>query len=109
MSLQRIFESARKLGLPVIVTDLSGRDPMVVLPLEQFEAMAGAGEAREPTPIEMPHPSKREMVPESAVISPVSLAIEVHSSVPDQVASSSSEISLEEGFYLEQIDDQGGI
>ena len=43
MSMQRILETSRKLGLPVIVTDIAGREPMVVLPLEQFEAMAGAG------------------------------------------------------------------
>ena len=41
--MQRILETSRKLGLPVIVTDVAGREPMVVLPLEQFEAMAGAG------------------------------------------------------------------
>lgn len=41
MSLQRVFESARKMGVPVIITDPAGREPMVVLPLEQFEAMTG--------------------------------------------------------------------
>ena len=41
MSLQRVFESARKLGLPVVVTDPSGREPFVLLPLDQFEALTG--------------------------------------------------------------------
>jgi hypothetical protein len=41
MSMQRIFNVARKLGTPVIMTDPSGREPLVVLPLDQFEAMAG--------------------------------------------------------------------
>lgn len=39
MSLQRVFEAARKMGSPVIVTDVGGRDPLVVVPLEQFEAL----------------------------------------------------------------------
>ena len=41
MSLQRVLETARKMGVPVIVTDSAGLDPIVILPLEQFEAMAG--------------------------------------------------------------------
>jgi nicotinamidase-related amidase len=34
MSLQRIIELARRQGMPVILTDVAGREPMVVLPLE---------------------------------------------------------------------------
>lgn len=40
MSLQHVLEVARKNGMPVIITDMSGREPMVIMPLEQFEAMA---------------------------------------------------------------------
>lgn len=39
MSLQRIIELARRQGMPVILTDVAGREPMVVLPLEAYEAM----------------------------------------------------------------------
>ena len=109
MSLQRIFESARKLGLPVIVTDPAGREPMVVLPLEQFEAMAGAGEVRE-IPVEPVVTSqKTSIVEELATFDPVSPTVETEafSSVLDTVHS--PEISLEEGFYLERADDQGMI
>jgi PHD/YefM family antitoxin component YafN of YafNO toxin-antitoxin module len=40
MSLQRVIDIARKNGMPVVVTDPAGHYPMVVLSLEQFEAMA---------------------------------------------------------------------
>ncbi len=106
MSLQRIFESARKLGLPVIVTDLSGRDPMVVLPLEQFEAMAGAGEAREPEPLISSQLTKPVTEPEVAVISQVPVISEVAPVVSPQMTHFSSEISLEEGFYIDSVSDQ---
>ena len=39
MSWQRILELAREQGMPVIVTDLAGRDSMVVMPLERFEQL----------------------------------------------------------------------
>ncbi len=42
MSIHRVLETARRLGLPVIFTDDAGREPMVVVPLEQFEAMVGS-------------------------------------------------------------------
>jgi hypothetical protein len=39
MSWQRILESARRNGFPVIVTDIAGREPMVVMPFDAFEEM----------------------------------------------------------------------
>lgn len=39
MSWQRILESARKNGFPIIVTDIAGREPMVVMPFDAFEEM----------------------------------------------------------------------
>lgn len=41
MSWQRIMEVARKQGMPVIVTDVAGREPMVILPLEGYERLLG--------------------------------------------------------------------
>ncbi|MDO8618137.1 MAG: hypothetical protein Q7N87_04615 [Candidatus Uhrbacteria bacterium] len=40
MSWQRILELARQRGLPVIVTDIGGREPMAILPLEEYERLA---------------------------------------------------------------------
>ncbi len=89
MSLLRIFESAKKLGLPLIVTDADGRDPMVILPLEQFEALAHAQEA----------PSLHEKKAEAASPEPRVLEEMMPTLKND-------EISLEERFYLEPIDEQ---
>jgi len=86
MSLQNVFESARKMGVPVIVTDPSGREPMVVLPLEQFEAMNGEEKARIPQ-------NKPQFA--SPVFEP---------SIP----SNFSEIPPEDRFYLEPVDDPAG-
>ncbi|MCR4278734.1 MAG: hypothetical protein NUV81_02400 [bacterium] len=43
MSWTRILNTARRNGIPLIVTDSNGDEPMVVLPLEQFEAMSSMG------------------------------------------------------------------
>ena len=39
MSWQRIIEVARKQGMPVIVTDVAGREPMVLMPLNGYERL----------------------------------------------------------------------
>lgn len=119
MSLQRVFESARKLGVPVIVTDPGGREPMVVMPLEQFEAMAGestsapvvkSGSA--PTT----QKSKEELRVEQILADQAShVAQDRMEEVAGEftVASSGTpenpEISLEERFYLEPVDDEAGV
>ena len=109
MSLQRIFESARKLGFPVIITDPAGREPMVVLPLEQFEAMAGSGETRELEPLSEPQSAQPLEQPHSERIPTVSSVPEVEPIVSPQMTHFSSEILLEEGFYLDPSDDQVAI
>ena len=106
MSSQRVFESARKLGVPVIVTDPSGRDPMVVLPLDQFEAMAGdggkseIGSGKSGTPVR-PAESRRA----------APAADDLPPSFGDLAVSmlQNDEIPLEERFYLEPMDDEKGL
>lgn len=44
MSWQRILETARRNGFPIIVTDVAGREPMVVMPLDTYEALTSQGE-----------------------------------------------------------------
>lgn len=39
MSLQRIIELARRQGMPIIMTDVGGREPMVLLSLDTYEEM----------------------------------------------------------------------
>lgn len=118
MSLQRVFESARKLGVPVIMTDPAGREPMVVLTLEQFEAMAGTGSepGREPTsnPVRRGRPPSRRPAespkvddfafPADELKAQPSLAEPALEDYPVPTPSE-GEISLDERFYLEPLDD----
>lgn len=104
MSLQRVLETARKTGMPVIITDIMGREPMVILPLEQFEAMAGV-------------PATVRQVPQPEVSQiPVEMSVEtLKTRVKDSTAPAQSfspaenpDFPLEEGFYLEPVDDNLG-
>jgi len=89
MSLQRVLETARRTGTPVIVTDVAGREPLVVLPLEQFEALTG----------ESKHVATEKG---SARAEEVPLRIETLSvNLP-----TGEDLSLEERFYLEPIEDK---
>jgi hypothetical protein len=121
MSLQRIFESARRLGVPVIVTDPSGREPMVVLPLEQFEAMATAGEAAPRAPSlkeEKPEvsyiPSAQSQTSEAVRIQEKPLNREENVLAKEEMPNISAdlagmeEIPLEERFYLEPVEEEQG-
>ncbi len=121
MSLQRVLETARKTGTPVILTDVAGRDPMVILPLEQFEALTGVGAetakpARRTAPA-APHREAKvpiqdpvdrafaEMAAERLKNRMEETAIDLES-LADQ-SPVSMEIPLEERFYLEPEDDKG--
>ncbi len=83
MSLQRVLETARKMGVPVIVTDSAGLDPIVILPLEQFEAMSREKDDR------------RKTVDDSIIGNDFSLS---------KASNSTDEIPIEDRFYLEPID-----
>lgn len=101
MSLQRVFESARKLGIPVIVTDPAGRDPMVVLPLEHFEAMAGSAVEETTQSGQGDKPSvKSDALPDQAL--PVWEPLE---KMPEKLENM-SEMAPEERFYLEPVEDE---
>lgn len=95
MSLQRVFESARRLGLPVVVTDPAGRDPFVLLPLDQFEAMAGSSQpaTQEPDTI----------LPKKTVNPAAKLPIEPVIEKTSPMSPEGEEIPLEERFYLETV------
>jgi nicotinamidase-related amidase len=117
MSLQRVLEIARKNGMPVIITDDSGRDPMVILPLEQFEAMTFSTQSIAQSTQYPVHSSQSmkesplvarnselddaiaEMTAERLKNRVEETAIQLES-LADQ-GSDSPEISLEERFYLE--------
>lgn len=109
MSLQRVFEAARKIGSPVIMTDVSGRDPLVILPLEQFEAFMAEGDAEKQhvSYEQAEHVKKETMIhPVIGLTSPIvsektqSVEVRPESSVETQ------DFALEERFYLEPLDDK---
>jgi hypothetical protein len=114
MSLQRVLETARKTGTPVIITDVAGREPMVILPLEQFEAMAGDG-ASVPAPRS---PAREPISKEERVVRVLEeIAAEraearVEQEAPIDIESLTIEVpvpqdlSLEERFYLEPLEDK---
>lgn len=53
MSWQRVLKTAQRLGAPVIVTDQAGNDPLIILPLDVYDDLAGqakdADRGRKPT------------------------------------------------------------
>lgn len=99
----------------MIITDVAGREPMVIVPLEQFEALAGEGghvapeeaEAR-PEPHSEPIPESRGEVQSRSISHPSKIAdvLVQQNGVGGQHENVPSEMSVEEGFYLEPIDDK---
>ena len=113
MSMQRVLETARKFGLPVIVTDVAGRDPMVMMPLEQFEALTEGGSDILPEPRIVPEvvrtmeqeirvPFVRENVEFSSVSE-----TKTRPEKEKNVESEAGEMTMEEQFFLEPVDDEG--
>ena len=98
MSLQRVFETARKMGFPVIVTDVAGREPFVILPLEQFEGLIDDGSAPKPS---ISSESEIRTVQPLPAQPEAQMRIETIASQP----AGESEIPLEERFYLEPVTD----
>lgn len=112
MSLQRILETARKTGMPVIMTDLAGREPMVIMPLEQFEAMAGESPASQKAPAPKPLSKEERVVQVLEEMASERRLSHVQDEVPLHIESLSVEIpvpedlTLEERFYLEPLEDK---
>ena len=104
MSWQRILELAREQGMPVIVTDLDGRDSMVVMPLERFEQLThhskmNAGDR--PVRIEI-----NGSVTEKPRMEELPTIHQTLSEINESVGTNEiSELSLEEKFYLEPLDE----
>jgi hypothetical protein len=100
MSLQRIFELVKRQGLPLVMTDGQGRDPVIVLPLDVYEALveASGGSAAMPGPVS--HEQEPVIVPvrdESSSSAPEANA--VSDPTPDLLA----ELSTEERFYIDSL------
>ncbi|MDQ7814514.1 MAG: hypothetical protein RDU25_01780 [Patescibacteria group bacterium] len=109
MSLQRIIESARKLGVPIIMTDPAGREPLVIVSLEQFEAMAGSPQDTMPS---RSNSSKLESDTRFSESEIVTKTIE-QEDLPQDIymedvppPPNAKVLTDEERFYLEPLDDQ---
>ncbi len=124
MSWQRILESARKNGFPVIVTDIAGREPMVIMPFDAFEELNEAHqvslETWEDEAEDYEYSSLDDEQPEAGFTTsaeqtkvtpmkeePPSKSVESPSL--EEIPGSSQEVShlsMEDRFYLEPVDDQ---
>ncbi|MCE9585855.1 hypothetical protein K8R04_00880 [Candidatus Uhrbacteria bacterium] len=120
MSFQRILETARRMGSPLIVTDAAGREPMVIMALQTYERLGeGVSQATSRKPQNSKPESEEPTVTEFATMAPQTsseapikqesapvlreIAIQVMDS-PEMAQD--SEISLEERFYLEPTDEE---
>lgn len=108
MSLQRVLEVARKNGMPVIITDNSGSEPMVILPLEQFEAMAFSAQSSALSAQSEKDPALEQAIAEMTAERLKSRVEEAAVQLEDlaKQAKENPEISLEERFYLEPLEDE---
>ncbi len=98
MSWQRILEVARRQGTPIIVSDIAGREPMVILPFDEYERLI---DQRSP-PI-TPRARSEEIAANIAEAFESELA-SVDAEEPIK-SKENEEMSLEERFYLEPLDE----
>jgi hypothetical protein len=107
MSWQRILAFARERDLPVIVTDIAGREPLVVMPFAQFEELS----MKETRPALSKLASLESLEPRVTKNREVSLedVIMPFSEEPaikmGDIGVEKGELSLEEQFYLEPIEE----
>ncbi|MDD5437956.1 MAG: hypothetical protein PHC70_02310 [Patescibacteria group bacterium] len=118
MSWPKILKTARRLGAPVIVTDQAGLDPMIILPLEAYEGLIGEDEGAK-----RPSRSKRGEIDESIFEIPSEEGMPIMNldempqpSQKDEKLEAlkgqeseegeNPEISLEERFYFEPLEDE---
>ncbi len=117
MSWQRILETARRHGLPIVVTDPAGREPMVVLPLEVYEALTEESPSSIPAPEkDVEAPIRVEAVDNSDSFPPSRVVKKALSDLPADLlkemaplpksAQVGSEMTLEDRFYLEPVDEE---
>ncbi len=128
MSWQRIFELARRQKAPLIVTDIAGREPVVVLPFAQYEQLL---ETVRPLtqprhvsipvashPVDSAPPQLRQVEEEEGVrleqlIEPITTALPGSDMVPRAVPTNdivTTEMGrddqlLEENFYFEPVEE----
>lgn len=114
MSLQRIFELVKRQGLPLVMTDGQGRDPVIVLPLDVYEALVEASGSSANPPGPVSYEQEPVIVPvrdESSSLSPEANALSESDVESDRIADSKAdpvpdllaELSTEERFYIDSL------
>jgi hypothetical protein len=129
MSWQKIFNTARRFGTPVIVTDQAGTDPMVILPFDIYEGLIS--ENGGPNSYSVKPKNKKSLdrmaEPDASVESILEIpyedienqkngltepindikTIKKTNDLPDRAPDSlEGDISLEERFYFEPMEDE---
>ena len=101
--------------MPMIVTDIAGREPMVILPLADYEAAFEAPAVRsavvpsfqpEPETVPVPISVKMERPAPARPAEPEIRSMPEMAEVGPEVPMSEG-VSLEERFYLEPVEDDG--
>lgn len=95
----------------MIVTDVAGREPMVVLPLEQFEALTGdASPSNKPSPKLKANGDDASVRELEEIIAEQARARAEESVLQIQTLQAElptdSDLTLEERFYLEPLEDK---
>jgi len=122
MSWQRILETARRNGFPVVVTDIAGREPMVVMPLEAYEALSSQKQKNlgdfnyQSYPIEPDEPGLRTVEPildesgDKSFKNAGAAMLETEEKnilhVEETSESEDEELALEDRFFLEPTESQ---
>ena len=121
MPLQHVLDTARRLGIPVVITDEAGDAAQVVMPFDDFAAMVGASSPAPkrkpravPPPPASPSPT-REPISDEIAEALADIQFEGIREEPftrDDVAKApppSDDGFLEEKFYLEPLDDEESL
>ena len=111
MSWQRILELARQRNFPVIVTDVAGREPLVIVPFAEYERMGegGGGKMQEASSKRQEGIRRQDLETEAFVeFEAEELQKQVDAAVAGLVQAPSGEgsMSLEERFYLEPVEEE---
>lgn len=115
MNLHHILGTARKLGIPVVITNERGESPQVVMPFEDFASMVGVQVAKEQSTHKKEHVAPKNapasFVDEASFQGTENVTVEANEPIANelrederiQVPEQERDI-LEDEFYFESIE-----
>jgi len=114
MNLSHILDTARKLGIPVVITNERGESPQVVMPFEDFASMVGVSMSTKPKNHPRITPSNDQKDEVSEVLADLALEdierrfqAELAAAQEQEPGEQQSEGLLEDQFTFEPIADEG--